>query len=97
MIENEDTTEIYINELLKVPPQNAEQDTNWVSKPEGPSHPETYTPIQQPMYTELFELKEFQKLNAQGDETSRKSFITSLMRHSAQNINNKMKEFSLTS
>ena len=70
MIENEDITEIYINELFKVPTQSAEQDSNWFPKPEGPIDPKTYTPIQQPMYTELFELKEFEKLNAQDDKTS---------------------------
>ena len=36
MIQHEDATEIYINELLKVPSQNPEQESYWFPTPEEP-------------------------------------------------------------
>ena len=48
MIQHQDTIEIYINELLKVPPQ-----TYWFPTPEEPRGPTTCTPIQQRIYNEL--------------------------------------------
>ena len=53
MIQHEETTEVYINELLKVPQQNSEQETYWFPTPEEPDDPTTYTPIQQRIYKEL--------------------------------------------
>ena len=47
LIQHEDTTGIYVNELLKVPPQNPEQENYWCPTPEDPGDPTTYTPIQQ--------------------------------------------------
>ena len=47
MIQHEETTEIYINELLKVPSQNPEQESYWFPTPEEPGDPTTYTPVQQ--------------------------------------------------
>ena len=46
MIQHEETTKVYINELLKVPQQNSEQETYWFPTPEEPGDPATYTPIQ---------------------------------------------------
>ena len=43
MIQLEDTTEIYINELLKVPSQNPEQESYWFPTPEEPGDPTTYS------------------------------------------------------
>ena len=76
MIQHEETTEVYINELLKVPKPIPEQDTYWFPTPEEPGEPTTYTPIQQRIYNELLELKELEKLNPQGNETSRKAFLS---------------------
>ena len=77
MIKHEDTTEIYINELLKVPPQKPEQESYWFPTPEDPGDPTTYTSIQQRIYTELLELKQLEKLNPQDSEASKKSFLSS--------------------
>ena len=76
MIQHEDTTETYINELLKVPSQNPEQESYWFSTPEDPGDPTTYTPIQQRIYTELLELKQLKKLNSQDNEASKESFLS---------------------
>ena len=45
MNQHEETTEVYLNELLKVPKSNSEQDTYWFHTPEEPGDPATYTPI----------------------------------------------------
>ena len=76
MIQHEKTTEIYINELLKVPSQNPEQESYWFPTPEDPGDPTTYTPIQQRIYNELLELKELEQLNPQDNEKSRKIFLS---------------------
>ena len=76
MIQHEDTTEIYMNELRKVPPQNTDQESYWFPTPEDLGDPTTYTPIQQRIYNELLELEELEKLNRQNDETSRKSILS---------------------
>ena len=76
MIQHEETTEIYINELLKVPSQNPEQESYWFPTPEDPGDPTTYTPIQQRIYNELLELKELEQLNPQENEKSRKTFLS---------------------
>ena len=76
MIQHEDTSEIYLKELLKVPPQNQEQETYWFPTPEEPGDPTTYTPIQQRIYDELLELQRLEKLNPQDNEESRKSFLS---------------------
>ena len=76
MIQHEYTTEIYINELLKVPSQNPEQESYWFPTPEDPGDPTTYTPIQQRIYTELLELKQLKKLNPQDNEASKESFLS---------------------
>ena len=76
MIQHEETTEIYINELLKVPSQNPEQESYWFPTPEDPGDPTTYTPIQQRIYNELLELKELEQLNPQDKEKSRKTFLS---------------------
>ena len=39
MIQHEETTEVYINELLKVPQQNSEQEKYWFPTPEEPGDP----------------------------------------------------------
>ena len=36
IIQHEDTTAFYINELLKVPPQKPEQASSWFTIPEDP-------------------------------------------------------------
>ena len=76
MIQQEETTEVYINELLKVPQPNSEQESYWFPTPEDPGDPATYTPIQQRIYNELLELKELEKLNPHDNETSRKTFLS---------------------
>ena len=76
MIQHEETTEIYINELLKVPSQNPEQESYWFPTPEEPGDPTMYTPIQQRIYNELFELKELEQLNPQDNAKSRKTFLS---------------------
>ena len=76
MIQHEETTEVYINELLKVPHQNSEQETYWFPTPEEPGDPATYTPIQQRIYKELLELQELEKLNPNDSETSRNTFFS---------------------
>ena len=76
MIQHEETTEVYINELLKVPQQNPEQETYWFPTPEESGDPTTYTPIQQRIYNELLELKELEKLNPHDNETSRTEFLS---------------------
>ena len=45
MIQYEETTEVHINELLKVPQQHSDQETYWFLTPEEPGDPTTYTPI----------------------------------------------------
>ena len=75
MIQHEETTEIHINELLKVAPQNPDQEPYWFPTPEEPGDPTTYTPIQQRIYNELLELKELEKLNPHDSETSRTKFL----------------------
>ena len=60
MIQHEETTEVYINELLKVPQPNSEQESYWFPTPEDPGDPTTFTPIQQRIYNELLELKELE-------------------------------------
>ena len=76
MIQHDDTSEVFLNELLKVPPQTQEQETYWFPTPEEPGDPTTYTPIQQRIYDELLELQRLEKLNPQDDEESRKSFLS---------------------
>ena len=76
MIQQEETTEIYINELLKVPQPNSEQESFWFPTPEDPGDPATYTPIQQRIYNELLELKELEKLNPRDNESSKKTFLS---------------------
>ena len=58
MIQHEDTAEVYINELLKVPQQRSGQETYWFPTPEEPGDPATYTPIQQRIYNQFPEQKE---------------------------------------
>ena len=76
MIQHEDTTEIYINDLLKVPSQDPDQESYWFPTPDDPGDPTTYTPIQQRIYNELLELKQLEQLNPQDNEESRKSFLS---------------------
>ena len=76
IIQQDETTEVYINELLKVPQQNEEQETYWFPTPEDPGDPTTYTPIQQRIYDELLELRELEKLNPHDNETSRTQFLS---------------------
>ena len=71
-----DTSEIYLNELLKVPSQNQEQETYWFPTPEEPGDPTTYTAIKQRIYDELLELRRLEKLNPQDDEESCESFLS---------------------
>ena len=47
MIQHEETTEIYITELLKVQQQTPEQESYWFPTPEGSGDPSSYIPIQQ--------------------------------------------------
>ena len=47
MVQHDDTSEIYLHELLKVPSQNQEHEIYWFPTPEEPGDPTTYTPIQQ--------------------------------------------------
>ena len=75
MIQHEETTEIYINDLLKVQPQNPDQEAYWFPTPEEPGDPTTYTPIQQRIYNELLEHKELEKLS-HDSETSRTEFLS---------------------
>ena len=100
MIQHEDTTEIHINELLKVPSPNPEQESYWFPTPEDPGDPTTYTPIQQRIYTELLELKQLEKLNPQDNEASKKLFLsnfdwsdTSLSPEERQQIEEILNEF----
>ena len=100
MIQHEDTSEYYLNELLKVPPQNQEQETYWFPTPEEPGDPTKHTPIQQRINDKLLELQRLEKLNPQDDEESRKFFfpiLTGLTRHSAQQNDNTSKKFSSNS
>ena len=76
MIQQDETTEVYINELLKVPQPNEEQKTYWFPTPEDPGDPTTYNPIQQRIYDELLELRELEKLNPHDNETSRTQFLS---------------------
>ena len=76
MIQHEEPTEVYINEFLKVPPQNAEQETYWFPTPEEPGDRATYTPIQQRIYKELLELQELEKLNPNDNKNSRNTFLS---------------------
>ena len=76
MIQHEDTTEIYITELLKVPSQDPDQESYWFQTPDDPDYPTTYTPIQQRIYNELLELKQLEQPNIQDNEESRKSFLS---------------------
>ena len=75
-IQHEDTTEVYINELLKVPQQNSEQETYWFLTHEEQGNPATYTPIQQRIYNELLEQKELEKLNPNDNDTSSKALLS---------------------
>ena len=76
MIQHEETTEVCINELLKVPQQNSDQETYWFPTPEEPGDPNTYTPIQQRIYKELLELQELEKLNPNANETAKNTFLS---------------------
>ena len=76
MIQHEETTEVYINEPLKVPQQNSEQENYWFPTPEESGDPNTYTPFQQRIYKELLELQELEKLNPNDNDTSRKTFLS---------------------
>ena len=101
MIQHEETTEIYINELLKVPSQNPEQKFYWFPTSEDPGDPTTYTPNQQRIYNELLELKELEQLNPQDNEKSRKTFVSNFdwtdTQRSTQKNRNKLKKSSLNS
>ena len=76
MIQHKETTEVHINELLKVPQQNPEQETYWFPTPDEPGDPATYTPIQERIYQELLELQQLEKLNPNDNDTSRKTFLS---------------------
>ena len=76
MIQHEETTEVYINELLKVPQQNSEQEKYWFPTPEEPGDPNTNPPMQQRIYKELLELQELEKLNPNDNDPSRKTFLS---------------------
>ena len=77
MIQHEETTDVYINELLKIPQPNPEQESYWFPTPEeDPGDPASYTPIKQRIYNELLELKELEKLNPHDNESSRKAFLS---------------------
>ena len=78
MLQNEETTEFYINELQKVPQTNTEQETFWFPTPEEPSEPTTYTPIQQRIYNELLEFKDIEKHYPHKNESARKAFISNV-------------------
>ena len=97
MIQHAEAPEVFINELLKVPKPNSEQDTYWFPTPEEPGDPAKYTPIQQRMYNEFLELKELEKLNPHDNEASRKEFQTSTgqTQHSAQTNRKELKKFLL--
>ena len=76
MIQHEDLTGIYINELLKVPPPNPVKESYCFPTPEEPGDPTTNTPIQQPVYNEHLELKVLKKLNPHDSGTSRTNFLS---------------------
>ena len=76
MIQHEETTDVYINELLKVPQPNQEQETYWFPTTEEPGDPTTCTPIQRRINNELLELKELEKLNPHDSEVSRTEFLS---------------------
>ena len=58
MVQHEDTTEIYIYEILKVSSQNLEQESYWFPTPKDPVDSITYTPVQQQTYNEFLDLRE---------------------------------------
>ena len=58
MLQYEDITEVYKNEIFKVPQPTTRQVTNWIPTREEPSDPTTYTPVQQKTYNKLLELKD---------------------------------------
>ena len=76
MVQNEDTTELYINKFLKVPPDISEQESYWFLTPKDPGDSTTYTPIQQRVYNVILELTELEKLKPHDNETSRNSFLS---------------------
>ena len=98
MIQQEEKTDVYINELLNVLQQNPEVETYWFPTSEEPGDPATYTPIQQRIYNGLLELKELEKLNPHDNETSRKAFLSNFDLSDttlSQTNNKKLKKFSL--
>ena len=98
MIQWKDTTEIDLNEFLKIPPQNPEQKSYWFSTPEDPGDSTTYTPFKQRIYNELLDLRALENLNPQENETPMKSFLSNFewpAQHSAQKNDNKSKKSSL--
>ena len=76
MIQHEETTDVYINELVKVPQPNTEHGTYSFLILEEPGDPATYIPFQQRNYNELIELKELETLNPYDIESSRKTFLS---------------------
>ena len=96
-IRHEETTEIYINELLKVPSQNPEQESYWFPTPESVD-PTTMIPIQQRIYNELLELRNLNSsthniLKNQKNHFS--PFSTGPTQPSVQKNRNKLQKFSL--
>ena len=97
MIQHDDTTEVYISDLLKVPQPHSEQETYWFPTFEVPGDPATYTAIQQRVYNDFLELKELKKLNPHDNETSRKDFFQTSngpIQHTAQTNRKKIKRSS---
>ena len=78
MLQHEDTTETYINELLKVPSQNPEQESYCFPTPEEAGDHTTYTPIKQRIYNEVLELRELEQLNPQDTEKSKKLLLSNI-------------------
>ena len=76
MHQHMENTDLYLNQLMKTNQSSDEQETYWLTTPEEPGDPDTYTPIQQRIYDELLELKQLEQLNPNDNDESRMKFLS---------------------
>ena len=74
-LQDPDDTHMYVNELMKSPNDEKNDENLWFPTPENPGNEDEHTPIQKRMLKEIRELIKKEQLDPTKDPESRKEFL----------------------